>query len=234
MRSTDENRQLRRTGYRLSAATDVLLAALPGQTPARLRRITKPLLMPTLAAAVLLDQRPAAGQRSAALTGIGLSGIGDVSLLGSGDSAFITGLGAFLGAHLSYAVGFARDGGLAGLRRAPVRAFPALVVVGFGAVALLPRAGALRIPVAGYTAVIGAMAALAAGTGRRDAAVGAALFCASDLLLGWCRFRGAPGPGRLADAVVMATYAAGQEAIARSLTTHRPRSGGRAGVGGST
>lgn len=103
-----------------------------------------------------------------------------------------------------------------------------------GAAALLPRAGSLRLPVAVYTAVIGAMAALAGGTGRRDAAIGAALFCASDLLLGWSRFHGAPGPGRLADAVVMASYAAGQETIARSLTTPRSRPAAWPGVGGGT
>lgn len=225
---------MRTAGYRLVAAADVVLAALPGRTSARLRRISKPMLMPTLAAAVLQDERSGAGQRSAVLAGIGLAGVGDVALLGSRDPAFITGLGAFLGAHVSYAIGFARDGGLAGLRRSPVRGLPALVVVGVGAAALLPRAGALRLPVAGYTAVIGTMAALAGGTGRRDAAVGAALFCASDLLLGWCRFRGSPGSGRLADAAVMAGYAAGQEAIARSLATRGSQPAGSPGVGGGT
>lgn len=102
---------MRNAGYRLVAAADVVFSALPGRSFTRLRRLSKPALMPTLAAAVLLDQRSASGQRSATLVGIGLSGVGDVALLGSRDPAFIAGLGSFLGAHLAYAIGFAGTAG---------------------------------------------------------------------------------------------------------------------------
>ncbi len=154
--------------------------------------------------------------------------IGDLALLDDSDPAFIVGLGVFLAGHACYATAFAKTGGLAGLKRRPSAAIPAAALMAVGASAILPRAGALKIPVAGYIGVISTMAALAAGTGRRDAVVGAGLFALSDLLLGLAKFRESPVSPGFTDAAVMALYTAGQAYIMRALTGSRP------GVGAGT
>lgn len=166
-----------------------------------------------------LRRGPGARRRSAgtAVAGLTLSWCGDVALLRTDENAFVVGLGAFLGGHVAYGAGFRAAGGVDGLRKNPLLGVPALAVAGAGAGALLPVAGSLRAPVAGYIGVITAMTALAIGTRRPTAIAGAALFCASDLLLGLSRFRTLPVPKPVVDAVVMATYCAAQELIVRSL-----------------
>ena len=203
----------------------VLDAVLAERGAVRWRSATKPLLMPLLAVHFALTGRSLGGDekspdrsstaRGPVLVGLLAGGLGDTALLGRSDRAFATGLGSFLAGHLSYGVALVRSGGWAGVRARPSAALPAAGLVGAVATALAPRAGAMRWPVVGYAGVIAAMATLATGTGRPATAAGAWLFCLSDLLLAWQRF--GPRPLPHSDAVVMATYTAGQALIARGF-----------------
>jgi uncharacterized membrane protein YhhN len=209
-------------GYVGLAVVDAVLAE---RGAVRWRRATKPLLMPLLAAHIALTGRSGGGDEAASdrsstargpvLVGLLAGGLGDTALLGRSHGAFATGLGSFLVGHLSYAVALARAGGWAGVRARPWIALPAAGLVGAVATTLAPRAGSLRWPVVGYAGVIGAMATLATGTRRPATAAGAWLFCVSDLVLAWQRV--GPRPLPHSDAVVMATYTAGQALIARGL-----------------
>ncbi len=146
------------------------------------------------------------------LVALALSLCGDVFLMfGDGarasDRAFIAGLVSFLLAHVAFVVAFAQGLG------AP--ALPGwLAAVVFYAVAmlfvLLPRAGALKLPVLVYCLVLAAMvfaaAARHASLGDADslrAVLGALLFLLSDSLLGWRRFG---SRYRGAQALILSTY----------------------------
>ena len=181
------------------------------------RVVTKPLLGPALAALAVAES-PAGRRPSPRLLGaLALSTAGDVALLGESEPAFLAGMGSFLGAHGCYVSELGRLGALKSLRGSP---FP---VVAYGSSwaagnALLgPRLGALRVPVAVYSAALVTMAAAAAGLGRR-AALGGGLYALSDGLIGLrtagVRFRGQ-------DVAVMATYVAAQylltSAVARAV-----------------
>jgi uncharacterized membrane protein YhhN len=183
--------------YPLLALADTALAAT-GRS--RARRVTKPLLMPTL---LVGKDRPT--QRALAL-----GGLGDVALLGSGDLAFTVGLGAFLGSHLAW---------IAALRPrsrqalTPMRALPYLAAWAGLNGYLWSRTGKDRVPVLVYsTALIGtALAAL--DTGDRAVAAGGALFVASDTLLALERFAHVELPAH--EGLVMATYTSAQALLAR-------------------
>jgi uncharacterized membrane protein YhhN len=73
---------------------------------------------------------------------------------------------------------------------------------------------ALVGPVAAYMAVIGAMLATALAVGNPLAAVGAALFVASDSMIAWDRFVGKVPHASL---LIMVTYHLGQAGLALSL-----------------
>ncbi|WP_433871640.1 lysoplasmalogenase [Saccharopolyspora sp. CA-218241] len=186
--------------------TDVVLSACGARTA---RRITKPALMPVLAA-----QRPPRGAGAA----IGLAGswAGDVALLAEGDRPFRAGLGAFLLAHLGYATAFARGGRPRAAHLVPAAVFTATSAVVFGRLA-----GPLGRPVRAYAVAIGAMGAAATtvrGPGARRIAAGAALFITSDALLGLGRFGVIGRRPELTDAAVMTTYALAQWLIHDGLS----------------
>lgn len=146
------------------------------------------------------------------LAALVLSLVGDVFLMfGDGarasDRAFIAGLVSFLLAHLAFVAAFAQ-----GLRAPELPGWLAAVV--FYAVALLfvllPRAGALKLPVLVYCLVLAAMvfaaAARHATLGDADslrAVLGALLFMLSDSLLAWRRFG---SRYRGAQALILSTY----------------------------
>ena len=146
------------------------------------------------------------------LVALALSLCGDVFLMyGDGarsdDRAFIAGLGSFLLAHLAFVVAFAH-----GLGAPTLPGWLAAVVFYAGAMlfVLLPRAGALKLPVLVYCLVLAAMvfaaAARHASLGDADslrAVLGALLFMLSDSLLGWRRF---VGRYRFAQAAILSTY----------------------------
>jgi uncharacterized membrane protein YhhN len=189
----------RKSVFPVLAAVDAVLAAT-GR--ARARRVTKPLLMPTL----MLDKdRPT--QRALAL-----GGAGDVALLGSGQAAFTAGLGSFLAGHVAWLAAL-RPHSTGLLRRNPAVAAPYLAAwAGLNAY-LWPRTGKDRVPVLVYSTALLATALAAADTGRADVAAGGALFLASDALLALERFGDVHLPAH--EGIVMATYTSGQALLAR-------------------
>ncbi len=141
---------------------------------------------------------------------------GDVFLL-FGDRYFVPGLVAFLLAHLAYTLGLAAVGDWS----------TAGFVVGAAMMAVLAAAVGVRIVLAArrkervlgpavtaYLVAISVMFCAAMATGNTWAILGAALFVASDSVLGWRQF--------VADAswmpvTVMITYHLGQAGLVASL-----------------
>ena len=193
--------------YVVTAAVDTLLA---GRGNRRARRVTKPALMPLLAAH--------AGGRSDPLVlgGLGLSWLGDVALLGKSEAAFAAGLSSFLAAHGCYLAAFAKR------RRGGVAKVPWLAALYAGAwvalnAVLWPRTGRLRLPVVVYGTALAAMAVAALDTDDRAVAAGGAVFMVSDSILALRTFGGPQVPG--ADALVMLTYTAAQALIAEGMAS---------------
>jgi uncharacterized membrane protein YhhN len=185
--------------YPALAAADATLAAT-GRTS--LRRLTKPLLMPTL-----LRGKPRATQRALAL-----GGLGDVALLGSGDAAFTAGLGSFLAGHVAW-VAALRPRSTGVLARRPAAAVPYLAAwAGLNAY-LWPKTGKNRVPVLVYSATLLATALAALDTGDKAVAAGGALFLLSDSLLALEKFGDVHLP--VHEGIVMATYTSGQALLAR-------------------
>jgi uncharacterized membrane protein YhhN len=167
-----------------------------------LRVAVKPVPALCLAAGVALGRGPVA--RLVAL-GLGLSAAADAAI----EWSFVAGLALFLLAHLLYAAGF--TAGEPRLRAARLLPFAAY---GLGMYAwLLPRLGALRLPVALYVAAIVAMMWRAAARGEKAGLAGAVLFALSDTLIALDRFV-SPLPG--ARYAIMVLYWAGQLGIAWS------------------
>ncbi|MFD7106607.1 lysoplasmalogenase family protein [Streptomyces celluloflavus] len=182
--------------------------------------LTKPALMPLLAGYLLVrggPPLPAAGL----LFGCG----GDTFLQLDGDTAFLVGMGSFAAGHVCYLTHFVRRGApasaalarrgspAAGRRSRTAAAAAAYAVALTATVALLwpDLPHGLRIPVAGYSLLLTAMAfgALRAGPW---AALGGLLFLLSDTLLatGIADWPQLPVP----QFWVMLTYTAAQSALA--------------------
>jgi uncharacterized membrane protein YhhN len=180
------------------AAVDTVLAAA-GRSSAR--RITKPLLMPTL-----LRGKPKPTQRALAL-----GGIGDIALLGKGNAAFTAGLGSFLAGHVAW-VAALRPKSTRVLARKPAAAVPYVAAwAGLNAY-LWPKTGKDRLPVLAYSTALLATALAALDTGDKAVAAGGALFLLSDALLALERFGDVHLPAH--EGVVMATYTTGQALLA--------------------
>ncbi|MFB7373962.1 lysoplasmalogenase [Streptomyces sp. NPDC056222] len=160
-------------------------------------RITKPLLMPLLAAYAATRGAP-----KLLLTALLLGWCGDLFLLSDADWAFLVGMGSFAAGHVCYLVLFGR-------RRTSVPLGIAYTVALVGTVVLLwPDLPAeLRIPVAGYSLLLTAMAYRSSALGL-TAGAGGALFLLSDTLIatGVAAWPQLPAP----DFWVMATYIAAQ------------------------
>lgn len=136
-----------------------------------------------------------------------LSLAGDVCLMFAGNAWFIGGLGSFLVAHGAFAAAF-----LHGVAAPDPPGWLAAVVFYAGGMlfVLLPRAGALKLPLLAYCLALAAMVFTAAArhgaladTPSRCALLGALLFMLSDSALGWRRF---VGPFRHAQALILSTY----------------------------
>jgi uncharacterized membrane protein YhhN len=180
------------------AAADALLAAT-GRDQAR--RVTKPLLMPTL-----LRGKPKPVQRALAL-----GGAGDVALLGKGDAAFTAGLGSFLAGHVAW-VAALRPKSSGVLARNPSAAIPYVAAwAGLNAF-LWSKTGKDRLPVLAYSAALLATALAALDTGDKAVATGGALFMVSDALLALEKFGDVHLPAH--EGIVMATYTSGQALLA--------------------
>jgi uncharacterized membrane protein YhhN len=204
---------------------------------------TKPLLMPALAAFLLAAAgnpaagNPAAGDPAAGdlgevrlpAAGMLLGGLGDTALLASetvSEGWFIPGMGAFAAGHACYIAALAKDGAARGVRPRVAAAYAAAWAVLIAA--LWRRLGDLRVPVAIYSLLLVAMAVLASGR-NREAAVGGALFVASDTLIALDLADLKVTPRQ--SAAVMPTYVAAQFLLA--IGWLRPRRDVNNGVSAS-
>ncbi|MFC9127549.1 lysoplasmalogenase [Streptomyces sp. NPDC057099] len=193
--------------FGLTAAVDLVSLAVgfdAGHT------VAKPLLMPLLVLWAALGQAPRL-LLAALLFGWG----GDVLLLSDAEPAFLAGMGSFAAGHVCYLVLFRTYGS----RNAVPRARAGLLALGYGialvtTVALLwPDLPAdLRVPVAGYSLLLTAMAYGSATRLGLYAGLGGALFLLSDTLIatGVAEWPQLPRP----DFWIMLTYIAAQALLA--------------------
>ncbi|MGY1454194.1 lysoplasmalogenase family protein [Streptomyces sp. SS8] len=191
------------------AAADLLATA---RRPRGAARAGKPLLMPALAAHALRRRETAdAPAPKALLAGLACATAGDTALLADEyEPAFLLGMAAFLGTQASYTAGYVRRGALKGLRRRPWIAAAGLAGWAAANAAIAPGLERrLRLPVAGYSLALTAMAVTALGTGAR-AGTGALAFLGSDLLIG-LQAAGHVFPGQ--EVAIMAGYLFGQYLI---------------------
>lgn len=183
-------------------------------------RLAKPVTMAALVGVSATLGHPDGDVRAWLVAGALFGLLGDVALLGSSETAFMAGLGAFAVGHLAYAgaavgVGFHVGRALPGLGfmilllgfRFLTRIFPGAARHG-GAV--------LGAAVGVYAVVISTMVVTAWGTGSLVAALGAMSFAVSDWVLGHERFVGPLPGGRLS---VMVPYHVGQALLIVGLAT---------------
>jgi uncharacterized membrane protein YhhN len=157
--------------------------------------ISKTLASTGFLAAAWLAGAPATHYGRWILAALALSWIGDVLLLARRESLFLAGMAAFLGAHVVFALAFAR---LPMSLPALLVALPLLLLAGAATLRWLwPHArGPMRVALPAYVAAIVAMATLAVGagvgTGVALIAIGALAFVVSDVAVARDRFV-APG-----------------------------------------
>lgn len=206
----------------IAASVATAIAAGLGVLPAAWLFVAKPLTTVLLIGLAWPRGLDAPTARRFVLIGLMLSLAGDVALLWPAEG-FLPGLVAFLLAHLAYIAAFCTRARWFA-RRAPFAAYAAVA----GAILLLLWPGVpapLRVPVLLYVLCLASMAAQAAtvwlaarGTAdealARSAAIGGALFVASDALLATNKFA---GPLPLAPLWVLSTYWAAQWFIVGSL-----------------
>ena len=216
--------RLARLGYLGLAAVDSALAGSDQPAARRARFATKPLLMPLLVAANRAGRptmRP--GLRGGTTIAQAFSWGGDLALLGTGERAFLSGVGSFFVAHAAYigAFGTVRDPGATvsdpGTRAAAlawVTTAPVMVL------AAGRKDMSMRVPIAAYATILATMFATSTTLdtelprrARRKVVLGTSLFLLSDSLLGIQEFLLREHSPRL-EAAVMASYAAGQWFIA--------------------
>lgn len=186
---------------------------------------TKPLLMPMLAAWLMMHSRPRGPHsffRGAVLGALAFSTLGDVLLMFSGWVFFLLGLFFFLLAHVFYIGAFAS---ISNLKKGylshtpgwliPFLAFPVLLL--FGLWEDIPLG--MKLPVSLYAGVITGMALSVlnmkgklSSTIFRSMMLGAVLFLLSDSLIALNMF-GKPFDG--ASIAIMSTYMAGQFLLVR-------------------
>lgn len=164
--------------------------------------VAKPLLMPLLAAWAAARGTPRL-LVAALLCGWG----GDVLLLSDSDRAFLAGMASFAAGHVCYLALFGRHGTprARALVPAPVYALTLVTTVAL----LWPDLPAdLRVPVAGYSALLVAMAYTAGVRFGLVTGLGGALFLLSDTLIatGVAHWPQPPRP----DFWIMLTYVAAQ------------------------
>ncbi|MFJ9341105.1 lysoplasmalogenase [Streptomyces sp. NPDC101733] len=170
--------------------------------------IAKPLLMPLLVGYVLTRGAPRV-LVAALLFGWG----GDLALLFDADLAFLLGMGSFAVGHVCYLVLFGRG------RTGPALGGAyALTLVGTVALLWGDLPAELRVPVAGYSLLLTAMAYRSGALGR-TAGIGGALFLLSDTLIatGVAAWPQPPRP----DFWIMATYLAAQYLLATGVLGRR-------------
>ena len=135
-----------------------------------------------------------------------------MALLGSGDVAFMAGLGSFLASHVAWIVVLRQRPRVGRLRARPVLATPYVAAFAGLNAYLWKRTGKDRIPVVVYSTVLLTMSLAALDSGSPKAAAGGALFLASDSLLALEKFGDVHLPAH--GGLVMATYASAQALLA--------------------
>jgi uncharacterized membrane protein YhhN len=211
------------TAYAALAATDTLLAGSTRHR--RLRLLTKPLLMPTLATTLMAADRsdPAVRRTLAAQA---LCWGGDVALMGSGRRPFLGGLASFLAAHLGYVAAFRSrsSASLLSTRSGRAALTAGAVLAPTMALAARRRDPRLAAPVAAYGLVLATMvaasAAVPAERGGRRILTGTTLFLLSDTLLAVRKFVLDDRSPAL-ESAVMATYTSGQWFISEGVAGAR-------------
>lgn len=197
-------------------ATMAVNYALPGRR--RLFYVLKPLTTSLILSLAAVGGMPARSTYAGAIVlGLVFCLAGDILLMLPQDR-FIAGLVSFLLANLIYGSAFATSSTTAA---SPWVALPIAVIGAVMLAYLWPGLSkSMRGPVSVYVVVMVAMASLAVyrasgnlAAGTLSAAVGALLYLCSDAALAISRFR---HPFRLAQAVVLSTYFAGQLLIALS------------------
>ncbi len=202
------------------AATDIWLSGGTNRWAHRARCVTKPLLMPTLAASLATS---AGAQDSPLRTSTLAAQVGgwggDVALLGGDTKPFLIGTGSFALGHVAYLTGFLRNRSTA----AVTTTSGARAVAGSWALTaplMAVMAGRqhreLAGPVLGYATMLAAMVVSAthlnpelSPASRRLTAAGAGMFMVSDTLLGFRKFVLSDPPAML-ETAVMATYTTAQ------------------------
>ncbi|MFE9254417.1 lysoplasmalogenase [Streptomyces sp. NPDC006879] len=155
--------------FALASSAD-LLSLLADWDPGHL--LAKPLLMPLLAGYAATRRAPRL-LVAALLFGWG----GDVALLFDADPAFLVGMGSFALGHVCYLLLFGKTRGSAFVAAGYLAACAVMVA------SLWPDLPAeLRVPVAGYSLLLTAMALRSAALGLATG-VGGALFLLSDTLI---------------------------------------------------
>ena len=141
---------------------------------------------------------------------------GDVFLL-FGDRYFVPGLVSFLLAHLAYTFGLVAVGGWSSAAFLVGAVFMAALAVTVGVRIVLAarrRARVLGPAVTAYLVAISVMFCAAMATGNTWAILGAALFVASDSVLGWRQF---VAQASWMPVTIMVTYHLGQAGLVASL-----------------
>jgi uncharacterized membrane protein YhhN len=141
---------------------------------------------------------------------------GDILLL-FGDRYFIPGLASFLFAHLAYTLGFLAFDEWSSTAFLVGGGIMAVLAVAVGVrivVAARRRERVLGPAVGGYLVAISVMFCAAMATGSTWAILGAALFVASDSVLGWRQF---VADARWMPVTIMVTYHLGQAGLVASL-----------------
>lgn len=184
----------------------------------RTEMVTKPVVTALLILAAATLDGDHLAVRLLVIAGLTFSLVGDVALMLPGDR-FIEGLSAFFVAHLIYIAATLASPGFRffGIFVAAVLGAGVLGTVGRRIVhAVRTEPAALQRAVGAYILVITSMLAVAILAGPFWMAVGAAVFVASDAMLGWNRF---VRPARLLSPATMITYHVGQALITWSLVT---------------
>jgi uncharacterized membrane protein YhhN len=198
------------------AATDLALA-LTGRH--RARRVSKTLLMPTVAGRLLATAGPRHHElRNHALAALALSSAGDLTILGESPPALAGGAAWFGLALAAYVRGFLR----AGSRPTPAASAPIALAAAAGIGSYWRSAGRLRPVLATYPPLLAAMAVTATGLraglpepAAARATFGARVFLASDTIVGAQRFLPLSPRARAAlEVPTMLTYVAAQWLIA--------------------
>lgn len=203
------------------SALDTWLSGSTDRRAVGARKVTKPLLMPTLAASLATDEAARHSPlRTSTLVAQACGCVGDTLLLGEGTDAFAAGAGAFGLGHAAYVAGFHRSRDTTTRLRDRTTSRVALGLFATAGPAMAAGAAREELPlgaaVLGYTALVSTMFAhachLSPGLSQRTRALtaaGAGLFLISDTILGTREFWWPTSPRRL-ESAVMATYTTGQ------------------------